>query len=152
MRLYRRLWLSLRRRKRPLRLFRQPKSLRLRLLLRRLQRPRPQRSPPLSQLRQPRQLQSKGNPPRGRNEAFAQAFLERLAGSQGSALSRHPQMAKCPFGFGQRPESTKINKKRDSQVAQYSAADGRSWKDHPNGWSFLLYPFLRIAEFDSGNP
>mgnify|MGYP000818284398 CR=1 FL=1 len=32
-------------------------------------------------------------------EAFAQAFLERLAGSQGRALSRPSQRAKSPFDF-----------------------------------------------------
>ena len=36
-------------------------------------------------------------PGRSRNEAFAQAFLERLAGSQGRALSRVPQDTESPL-------------------------------------------------------
>ena len=36
-------------------------------------------------------------PPAGEMEAFAQAFLERLAGSQGRALRRCPQTAEFPF-------------------------------------------------------
>ena len=40
------------------------------------------------------------NPARRRNEAFAQAFLERLAGSQGRALSRVPQDTESPLDSG----------------------------------------------------
>ncbi|MFQ6831458.1 hypothetical protein [Butyricicoccus pullicaecorum] len=75
-----------------------------------------------------------GKPARRRIKAFAGLF-QKAAGSQGSALSRHPQMAKPPLDSGQRPESTKMKKKSASRRTR------NLWKDRPVGRSFLFVCF-----------
>ena len=72
-------------------------------------------------------------------EAFAQAFLERLAGSQGRALSRVPQdtesplETRCPTRV-----SIKTNKKSASADAQLSGAPSALIRPNPLDWVFLF--------------
>ena len=62
---------------------------------------------------------------RTRIEAFAQAFLERLAGSQGSALSRTPQSPESPLETRCPPRvSIKPNTKSASADAQLFSVHG----------------------------
>ena len=90
-------------------------------------------------------------PARRRNEAFAQAFLERLAGSQGRALSRAPQSAKLPLlkpgvrpGFQLNPRFKARPQTRNSPARQ-----ARSWKTNPTVGFPLSYrsfnAFVRAA-------
>ena len=73
-------------------------------------------------------------------EAFAQAFLERLAGSQGRALSRVPQDTESPFDFRFCENQPKNKKKRRPQTAQYFAHKVRSLgkANHSVGLSFFV--------------
>ncbi|WP_143287728.1 hypothetical protein [Butyricicoccus pullicaecorum] len=77
-----------------------------------------------------------GIPARRRIEAFAQAFLERLAGSQGSALSRHPQMAKSLFDFRFCENQLKKNKKARPQT--------RNSLERPSAWDGLSFLYVLI--------
>ena len=72
-------------------------------------------------------------------EAFAQAFLERLAGSQGRALRRAPQSAESPLDFRFCENQPKNKKKAPSaDGAMLRAQSALIRKDRPLGRSFLF--------------
>ena len=64
------------------------------------------------------------------NEAFAQAFLERLAGSQGRALRRAPQSAEPPFDFPDLPRGKINQNKKNNRVPQ----DAKSFAHKVRSW------------------
>ena len=77
-------------------------------------------------------------------EAFAQAFLERLAGSQGRALRRVPQDTESPLDF----RLAKINKnKKEKRIPQ----DAQSLERPSERTVFPFCLFELIPGTDTGN-